>query len=291
MKKLKKNKPSAKYDVNNEPLVTSKVTFDILLKQDRPGDLLALYLFYYYTAKWQGSMAAKAVTSYAANGLKWSEDRVRKNKKQLIKLGLIEDITKRDSKTGQVEGHFILVKFIWNAHPLENPESGEPHSLGNSETNALRKTSRLNALRTNNKNIFVEHFVSTENDKEKENENKTKYKLSKQLKLATKLSKIIQTKKNIKHTKIQLKKWAVEIHRLEKSGISLPRQKAVLNWYSTAIGGEYIPVIESGSTWREKFSRLESAIEREEKAKTNTTRTSGYRRKDGHVYKNFDEKM
>jgi hypothetical protein len=38
-------------------------------------------------------------------------------------------------------------------------------------------------------------------------------------------------------------------------------QKA-LDWYEIYKGGEYIPVIESGSSLRDKFVKLENAMER-----------------------------
>jgi hypothetical protein len=81
--------------------------------------------------------------------------------------------------------------------------------------------------------------------------------------LVTYLSKIIQTKKNIKHTSLQLNSWANEFRRLEEdTGVSRQRIKKALQWYSSNIGGEYIPVIESGASFREKFSKLEDAMQR-----------------------------
>jgi hypothetical protein len=76
------------YDINQEPIVISKITSDIFLKQKHPSDLMALYWF--HTAKWQKTNKARATTSYAAKGLKWSEDRIRRTKKILIQLGLIK---------------------------------------------------------------------------------------------------------------------------------------------------------------------------------------------------------
>ena len=105
------------YAVNEEPIVLSKPLMDKLLSQPRPADLIALYCFYYYTAKWQETNQPKATISYTANGLHWGEDRVRKIKKELISLGLIEGITTR-GEGNRVTGHFIKVNFIWKNSTL-----------------------------------------------------------------------------------------------------------------------------------------------------------------------------
>lgn len=85
-------------------------------------------------------------------------------------------------------------------------------------------------------------------------------------KIAWKLSKIIQTKKNISHTPNQVKSWSEEIRKLHTvNKVDITRQKQVLKWYKTAIGGEFIPVVESGKAFRDKFIKLESAMNREQK--------------------------
>jgi hypothetical protein len=165
------------YDINQEPIVISKITSDIFLNndpkkgivQEHPADLMALYWFYYYTAKWQKTDKAKATTSYAAKGLKWSEDRVRRTKKILIQLGLIEDITSRDKDTNKITGHYIYVKFIWwdknkiNDFDTEKPHSEKPDSVENPETNALN-TINQNALTTNIKNNIYIDFLEKWNE-------------------------------------------------------------------------------------------------------------------------------
>lgn len=98
---------------------------------------------------------------------------------------------------------------------------------------------------------------------------------SKYLKLAKKLSNIIQRKKNIKHTPAQIKTWAEEFRKLHTTNkVELSRQKAILKWYKKEIGGQYIPVVESGKSFREKFIKLEDAMNRKDftdKPKNNFT--------------------
>ena len=61
--------------IEHNIIILSKQTLDLFLKQDNPADLIALYCFYYYTAKWQGTNQPKATTDYAAKGLKWGLDK------------------------------------------------------------------------------------------------------------------------------------------------------------------------------------------------------------------------
>lgn len=162
-----------KYDKRQEPIVLSKVTSDIFLKQENPADLIALYWFYYYTAKWQGTNNAKATTSYTAKGLKWGEDKVRRVKKQLIELELIEDIRGKRDKYGSFGKCYIYVKFIWwikekinkfnDTDPRHFPQGGETDSMANPEGNALT-TDNLNALTTDNKIVSKDTYVSSKHN-------------------------------------------------------------------------------------------------------------------------------
>ena len=81
--------------------------------------------------------------------------------------------------------------------------------------------------------------------------------------LAQKLANIIQTKKRIRHTPKQISSWACEFQRLEKSGgVSIQRMQTCLDWYAEHIGEPFVVVIESGKTFRDKFLRLEDAVQR-----------------------------
>jgi hypothetical protein len=84
------------------------------------------------------------------------------------------------------------------------------------------------------------------------------------LPLAEKLSTIIQTKKKVNISQTKINTWANDVRMIvETDGIDYVRIRKALKWYATNIGGKYIPVIESGGSLREKFLKLENAIERE----------------------------
>jgi len=88
--------------------------------------------------------------------------------------------------------------------------------------------------------------------------------------LAEKLSKTISSKKNIIHTTKQLNQWSNEFRILEEqNGIELKRQRKVLYEYSKIYGLDYVPEVESGSAFRQKFIKIEAAIERHKNPRKN----------------------
>lgn len=53
--------------IENSLVILTKQTLDIFLKQNNGADLIALYTFYYYTAKWQEANQIKCTTSSVKN--------------------------------------------------------------------------------------------------------------------------------------------------------------------------------------------------------------------------------
>lgn len=130
MARTKKEPEQIIYESTNEPIIISKITFDLLLDQKDSKNCIALYMFYYYTAKWQGTNQPKATTLFTAKALQCSPEIIRRTKKVLIDLGLIENIVKKD-KNNKITGHYIKVKFIWKneklneSHPKVFPQCGK----------------------------------------------------------------------------------------------------------------------------------------------------------------------
>lgn len=128
------------FELESKLLIISTFTVDKILKEtNHPADCLALYNFYYYTAKWQETNQPKATTEYCAKGLGMSRDRVKQAKRELIKLNLIEDVTIRDAEQ-KITGWYIKVCYIWR-----ETTQRDFHRVENSTTNALSVTT-LNAL-------------------------------------------------------------------------------------------------------------------------------------------------
>lgn len=86
------------------------------------------------------------------------------------------------------------------------------------------------------------------------------------LPIAKKLASIIRTKKRISITQGKLNAWCLPIMRLCKTdSISVDRIEKALEWYNNHIGEDFVPVIESGTSLRNKFTKLESAMKRDVK--------------------------
>lgn len=134
--------------IENNILILSKQTIDLFLAQANPGDLISLYTFYYYTAKWQKTNQPKVSIQYAAKGLHWGKDKVVKVKKQLEDLGLIEEIRKTDEQSGKITGWYIRIVYLWKTEEPDslNPESGfeDPNALSANSLNAFKTFSKEN---------------------------------------------------------------------------------------------------------------------------------------------------
>lgn len=86
--------------------------------------------------------------------------------------------------------------------------------------------------------------------------------------MAKELSGIVQSKKKVNHTPQQLVKWNGHIKKLIEDTLpgsideNIARVQSALDWYAKHIGEPYVPVIESGASLFEKFTKLEDAIAR-----------------------------
>ena len=164
--------------IENELIIITKQTFDAFLRSDFPADLIALYNFYYYTAKWQETNQPKCTTGYTAEGLKWSEAKVRRAKKELMRLGLVEDVQQKVN--GKVTGCFIKLNYILKQetihhtndfpqggnesnHPYDFPQGGNVHRVENLQTNAL-SSDNINALNADNINALSSNTLASETD-------------------------------------------------------------------------------------------------------------------------------
>ena len=139
--------------IENELIIITKQTFDAFLRSDFPADLIALYNFYYYTAKWQETNQPKCTTGYTAEGVKWS---------------------------GKVTGCFIKLNYILKQetihhtndfpqggnesnHPYDFPQGGVVHRVENLQTNAL-SSNNINALNADNINALSSNTIASESN-------------------------------------------------------------------------------------------------------------------------------
>ena len=99
------------------------------------------------------------------------------------------------------------------------------------------------------------------------------------LPIAHKLAYLITSKKNVKINGRKLNSWANDIRLIvTEDDICQDRIINALDWYTEHHMDGYVPVIESGSSLRKKFLRLESAIERST-SNGNKNKGSGFKGK------------
>lgn len=146
--------------IENNIVILSKQTIDAFLREKNPAEVLALYCFYYYVAKWQDTNQPRATISFCANGLRWGLTKTRAVKKQLLDIGLIEDVRHTNENTKKVEGWYIRIKYLWKEenHPHENREGGvihsHPHNLPHGGLSHRVEKTVPNALSVNNINAL-----------------------------------------------------------------------------------------------------------------------------------------
>ncbi|MCF8307429.1 MAG: hypothetical protein K9I68_00315 [Bacteroidales bacterium] len=95
---------------------------------------------------------------------------------------------------------------------------------------------------------------------------------SKYYPLAEKLATIIENERGIRCTVKQEQNWSNDIRLLvEENKVSIERIENALSWYAKNINDRFTPQIESGRSLREKFIKLEEAMNRKGKGKSKVT--------------------
>lgn len=136
-------------DIADDLLILNKITVDRLFQLENCADCIALYVFYYKTAKWQKTNTVKANDQYVKKSLKWGISKIQKTKQALKEHGLIDIVQRR--KDGKIEGWFIKVSYLVNERKadeikikvqnINNTQNQQVENCtsGNEETNALKE--------------------------------------------------------------------------------------------------------------------------------------------------------
>ena len=298
-----KLKPSVKliamerYDVKNEPTILSKPLLDLLLSQERPLDVLGLYVFYYYTAKWQGTSSPKAVNAFVKKRLKLGSDRMHAAKAILLDLGLIKNKTLKNT-SGKIIGHYIHVNILYDKNDVnalfKNREisTGKQTGLLDDFSKNIVNADGFDEKTTVRQNQTVENRITNTKNKNKEEERiklhcsnknvrtdsartRTVFagsSLDKFRSFAERIFEMVRKKKNIKVTNVKLKESVEHIRKLfqldmegsEKEKYSQMR-KALEYLETNMYEDTYCPIVESGASFRKKFLNVLNAIERTSK--------------------------
>ena len=263
--------------IHHRPISIPKATVDLILQEtENPGECLALYTFYYYTAIWQQTNRPYSTVGYCAKGLKWGEEKVRKMRKVLKKLKLIKDIETKNEK-GQVDGVFVQVNYYESekgSNYLNFPEKDTKTRLS---VFPRRERGQGNAYKNNNKMLSGEK-ISPGSDTLLGG----KAKVDVYVELARELQNIILTRyKTV--VKVNHTYWANELRKLNtKDEIPMDLIKEAMEWLRANIKDKYTPQILSATSFREKFSRIAARLEGKEPEPTKQDKEQAKRLAQSH---------
>lgn len=136
-------------DISDNLLILNRATIDKLYRLENSAECIALYVFYYKTAKWQKTNVVKASDEYVKKSLKWGNEKIRKTKQTLKENGLINIVQER--KQNKISGWYIEVCYLATRKSAEdidvkvidskntqNQQVANPTSCGE-DTNALKE--------------------------------------------------------------------------------------------------------------------------------------------------------
>lgn len=160
-------------DISDELLILNKYTIDTLFKLENCSDCIALYVFYYKTAKWQKTNTIKANDTYVKKYLKWGEDKVRRTKKILKENGLIDIVQSR--KDGKISGWYIQVSYLVQQRKIDDVKIKVQESNNTCSNNTYFQELAESRSRNEETNALKEYIKCLEKELEMlKNKNKTK---------------------------------------------------------------------------------------------------------------------
>lgn len=162
-------------DIADNLLILNKITVDRLFQLENCADCIALYVFYYKTAKWQKTDTVKANDQYVKKSLKWGISKIQKTKQALKEHGLIDIVQRR--KDGKIEGWFIKVSYLVNERKADEIKI-KVQNINNTQNqqveNCTSGIEETNALKEKIKCLEKEIEVLKDNKKERKPKKQTK---------------------------------------------------------------------------------------------------------------------
>lgn len=162
-------------DIADDLLILNKITVDRLFQLENCADCIALYVFYYKTAKWQKTNTVKANDQYVKKSLKWGISKIRKTKQTLKEHGLIDIVQRR--KDGKIEGWFIKVSYLVNERKADEIKM-KVQNINNTQNQQVENCTsgfeETNALKEKIKCLKKEIEMLKDNKKERKPKKQTK---------------------------------------------------------------------------------------------------------------------
>ena len=146
-------------DIADDLLILNKMTIDTLFRLENCSDCIALYIFYYKTAKWQKTNTIKANDLYVKKCLKWGADKIKRTKNTLKEHGLIDIIQRR--KDGKIEGWYVQVSYLVTQKRVDEVKIKVVDEGNNSQIGVVESK---NSQSNNSQNQEVEKSTSGEED-------------------------------------------------------------------------------------------------------------------------------
>lgn len=224
----------------------TKPTMDVLLKQNNCESLIALYVFYCYTACWQHTLQIKATTNYTAKGLGWSVRKVQRIKKELISLDLVRDVVTRNNNS-TITGHYIHPRYF--ASPTKSAGlDGLTDKCLYTNSNKCLNTNIFTKVNEKRKRSHETGLIDTSDT------------------FAIHYGAKIQAKLNLhsKYTPVKPETWAKQINYItNKMRVGRERFRKVMKWYFTkGVKKEYTPKIYKVKDLVDKWPAIEDAMNR-----------------------------
>jgi len=248
-------------DYKKDPPVLNitKATLERLKQEDKKSDLLALYVWYGYVTIWQDTRTIWAGVNYMSEITGWSPNKVKRIRKRLLEIGLIEDVQQR-KENGDFGKCYIRVHYFCAGHKTRRAQDGSPMCLVNNKDMRLN-----NNLRGGRKT--VPHMRDENSLLGKDNTFITRY--------SQKLHTTLKLRSQFRDVKVET--YGKAIYRLlHTEHIDKDRLKRVFKYYITqGRHSTYCPVIYKVSDLVEKFLRIEDAMNRYEETTRKRRQESG----------------
>lgn len=150
-------------DIADDLLIINKKTIDTLMGLENASDCIALYVFYYKTAKWQKTNQIKASDIYVMKCLGWGKQRLVRTKDVLRENGLIEVVHRRDGE-GKIIGWYVKLSYVVSKKILEGKEVTIQRYQSPPVDSATCGEQNTSALKLNNKCLKTESKILSNAD-------------------------------------------------------------------------------------------------------------------------------
>lgn len=172
---------------------------------------------------------------------------------------------KRNNKCISYEGLLTLLPSLRGSLPNKSTSHSPINPQSKIKESKVKENKEKNITPPPSTEVDIDSKKSSPKDKSILDEKQKKK--QRQLKRYERLSKIlydhVQQSRKMKISKTRIKSWAEDMVKLENiNGIDYYRQKEALDWFINHYEEEFMPVIQSGVAFREKFTKIEDARNR-----------------------------